>query len=111
MAANWSGDKASAGTETAWKVPPNESRWPRAKVRTPHLPQNVKVRCGSASPGGVQRYSDTPPPSSRRKRSAPLANVNQARTLAQYEQLQRFEPSSRSRSASKRIAPQWQLPA
>jgi hypothetical protein len=68
--------------------------------------QNVNARCGSASPGGVQQYSDMPEPSSRRNRFAPLANANQARTFAQYEQLQRFEPSLRSMSASKRIAPQ-----
>lgn len=60
--------------------------------------------------GGVPRYSVTPAPSSRRKRLAPLANANQTRTFAQYEQLQRLEPSARSRSASKRITPQWQLP-
>src|SRR4051812_4593571 len=35
-------------------------------------------------------YSDTPVPSSRRKRCGPFANANHARAFAQYEQLQRF---------------------
>src|SRR5688572_22584690 len=110
MAARCSGERSSAGTEMAWKGPPSASRFPLAKVRTPQVRQKLKVRCGSGKPGGVQRYSDTPAPSSRRKLSAPLAKANQARILAQYEQLQRLDPSARSRSASKRTEPQWQLP-
>lgn len=82
------------------------SRLPRAQVRMPQMPQNAKVRCGSVSPGAVHRYSETPLSSRSRKRSGPFANANQAHAFAQYEQLQRLEPSSRSRSASKRMAPQ-----
>ena len=48
-------------------------------------------------------------PESRRK-SLAGTNANQARVLVQIEQLQRTVPSARSRSASKRTAPQWQLP-
>jgi hypothetical protein len=32
---------------------------PGAYVRTPQVPQNVNVRWGSSSPGGVQRNSHT----------------------------------------------------
>ncbi len=95
MAARRSGERSSVGKETAWKVPPSDASSPRAKVRTPQMRQKTNARCGSASPVGVQRYSEMPEPASRRNRFAPLANANQARTFAQYEQLQRFEPSSR----------------
>jgi hypothetical protein len=48
-------------------------------------------------------------PSSKRKASAFITDF-QNRDLAQIEQLQRLVAAARSIAASKRTAPQWQLP-
>src|SRR5712692_9015026 len=45
-----------------------------------------------------------------RRKSFPATNVNHALAFLQIEQLQRIVPLERSRSASYRTAPQWQLP-
>ena len=79
--------------------------FPTPKARTPHWRQK---KCWFLRV--LKRYSVSASAPARRRNPSGRATAAQKRVRRQIEQLQRKLGWSRSRSASKRTVPQWQLP-